>query len=72
VRDWVASGAVHRAYVDAWGKELDLPVDELCAFLVDPGERARSLRQVSPFAGAVDPRVRWRIWREVRERLERR
>jgi hypothetical protein len=36
---------------------------------VDPAEGARALRQCSPFAGVIDPRTRWRIWREVRERF---
>jgi hypothetical protein len=35
--------------------------------LVDPGESARALRQCSPFAGVVDSRTRWSIWRAVRE-----
>lgn len=34
-------------------------------------EEARELRQSSPFAGALSPRERWRIWREVRARLDR-
>jgi hypothetical protein len=37
---------------------------------VDESEEARALRQVTPFAGAIDPRTRWRIWREVRAALE--
>jgi hypothetical protein len=28
----------------------------------------RALRQCTPFAGVVDPRTRWRIWRETRAR----
>jgi hypothetical protein len=27
------------------------------------------MRQSTPFAGVIDPRQRWRIWREVRERM---
>ena len=30
--------------------------------------KAQALRQCSPFAGAVDPRTRWSIWRDVRAR----
>ena len=40
-------------------------------FLVDEGEHARELRQSTPFAGLIDPRARWRLWAEVRERFER-
>jgi hypothetical protein len=38
--------------------------------LVDPSERGRALRQCTPFAGALDPRTRWRLWAQVREELE--
>jgi len=52
----------------AWNDELGGTRESLQAFLVDPGERARELRQSTPFAGALDPRERWRLWREVAER----
>ena len=54
-----------------WRQVLARPIDEIVAFLVDEGERARAMRQATPFAGFVDPRERMRIWRETRERLER-
>lgn len=66
VRGWLETGDVAREYAVAWRDALDGSLDELCALLVDDGERARALRQVSPFAGALDPRERWRIWRAVR------
>ncbi|MEK6608113.1 MAG: hypothetical protein AABZ30_10665 [Myxococcota bacterium] len=69
VRGWRETGAVAAMYADAWTRLLALPLDELCAFLVDSSERARALRQVTPFAGVVDPRTRWRIWRDVRARF---
>lgn len=31
-------------------------VDEVCAFLVDPSERATALRQSTPFAGEISSR----------------
>ena len=66
VRCWLAEGAVARPYAEGWRDLLDGPLDGLCAFLEDDGERARAFRQVSPFAGVLDPRERWRIWRAVR------
>jgi hypothetical protein len=39
------------------------------AFLVERSELADELRQSSPFAGALRPQERWRIWRETRERF---
>lgn len=47
---------------------LELP--ELVEPLVDPSQRGRDLRQCTPFAGAIDPRTRWRLWAQVREELE--
>jgi hypothetical protein len=68
VRVWAADGSVHPSYVERWQRLLAGPLDEICRALVDPGEEARALRQVTPFAGVLDPRTRWRIWREVRRR----
>lgn len=69
VEEWIRRGSVHPDYAMAWREVLARPLPEIVAFLSDRGEAARSLRQVSPFAGLVPPRTRWRIWREVRERL---
>jgi hypothetical protein len=70
-RSWEQTGSVSPWHARQWMEVLALPLDEVCALLVDPGERARELRQVTPFAGALDPRERWRIWREVRDRFRR-
>ena len=37
---------------------------------VDLSELAEELRRSSPFAGVLDPRERWRIWRETRKKFE--
>lgn len=63
--EWRAGGLVHGYYLEAWERWLALPVDALCRALVDPGERARALRQVSPFAGALSARERWAIHRSI-------
>ena len=68
VLSWLATGEVAEPYASGWLRLLSGPIEELCAFLVDPGETARALRQCTPFSGVVDPRTRWRIWREVAER----
>lgn len=65
---WASDGLVHPHYTQAWNQLLNGPLDDLRAILVDESEHARALRQVTPFAGWVDPRTRWRIWREVRAR----
>jgi hypothetical protein len=71
VARWARDGALAPAYADAWIAVLDRPLEELCDVLVDPGERGRALRQCSPFAGALDPRTRWRIHRAVGARSKR-
>jgi hypothetical protein len=62
VRSWQG---VHRRYVAAWGAIIARPVAEVAALLVEDSERMTMLRQVSPFAGVLDPRTRWQIWRSV-------
>jgi hypothetical protein len=67
--EWIA--ARHSPeHAHAWQEILTRPLDDILAFLVDPSERARELRQSTPFAGFLDPRERWRLWREVRARWE--
>ena len=65
VQSWLETGSVGGAYANAWAALLAAPIDQLIDALVDPAEKARALRQVSPFAGVLDPRTRWRIRRDV-------
>jgi hypothetical protein len=67
VDEWLATGSVARVYASEWARLLAATPDVLRALLEDPSEHARALRQVTPFAGALPPRERWRIWREVAE-----
>jgi hypothetical protein len=68
VEGWAQDGSVHPRWVDDWRKTLELSLDDLTRVLVERSERANALRQVTPFAGVIDARTRWRLWREVRER----
>jgi hypothetical protein len=63
VETWLREGSAHPEYARAWHNALSGPLEELLELLVDPGERAAALRQVSPFAGVLDPRERWEILR---------
>ena len=69
VQKWRAEGLMHPYYAERWTCLLDGPLEELLRALVDESEDARALRQSTPFTGFVEPRVRWKIWREVRERM---
>jgi hypothetical protein len=68
VKEWLAQ-IPNRPYVRQWDKILAQDAKSVAAFLVDRGELAEELRQSSPFAGVLNPRERWRIWRETRERF---
>lgn len=68
VRQWLTSGEVARKYAQSWRDILDQPTRQIEEAIVSPDESSRALRQVSPFAGAVSPRARWRIWREERKK----
>ena len=45
-----------------WAVILERPVEALAAVLADPGEWARELRQVTPFAGVLTPRERAAVY----------
>jgi hypothetical protein len=62
VQAWLRDGSVARDYALAWEGALSQPVQDIEALLTDTSERANALRQVSPFAGALHPRERWRLW----------
>lgn len=70
VEGWLRDGSVHPEYAARWLELLRLPAQGLARALVDPGEKARALRQVTPFAFVVPARERWAIWREVRARFD--
>ena len=68
VAAWRKTGSVHSSYVDAWEALLCAGLDAVRGMLEERSERAHDLRQVSPFAGVLDARERWRIRRDVAER----
>lgn len=66
VAEWIARGGpVDVARARRWQALLDGPRDELLGALVEDTPEMCDLRQVTPFAGVVDARERWRILREV-------
>lgn len=70
VASWLADRSVARAYAEAWRDILAGDIPGIRRALVDDGEQGRALRQCTPFAGAIDPRTRWRLWARVRQELE--
>jgi hypothetical protein len=69
VEQWAREGSVHPRWVEGWQRLLVLAPADLKRAIVERTEEATALRQVTPFAGVIDPRTRWQVWREVRERL---
>jgi len=68
VAGWLSAAAPHPHYAQAWSALLASPLPIIQTRLVDPGPEAAALLQVTPFAGAISPRARWKLWREVRQR----
>jgi hypothetical protein len=69
VQGWLASGEMAPASSARWAVVLACGLSSIEAFLVERSEVADELRQSSPFAGALGPRERWRIWRATRDRV---
>jgi hypothetical protein len=69
VRSWLSPGGGGPFYAQRWAEILAGDPGAVADFLVDRSELAIELRQSSPFAGALDPRERWKIWRATRERF---
>jgi len=69
VDTWLASRPTPPFYARKWAEILAGDVSSIAAFLTDRSELAIELRQSTPFAGALTPQERWRIWRETRARL---
>ena len=68
VRGWLEDGSVAGPYARTWAAILELPKEEILRKLVERSEAAHDLRQVSPFAGIIDARTRWRILKATRAR----
>ncbi|HEX3556953.1 MAG TPA: hypothetical protein VIA62_27325 [Thermoanaerobaculia bacterium] len=69
VEGWLASSEGARFYAQRWAEVLKGDAASVAAFLVERSELADELRHSSPFAGALRPQERWKIWRETRERF---
>ena len=63
VASWQRDGSVHPHYCAEWNRVLAGSVDDVAAFLEADDERARALRQTSPFAGVLTARERWQLLR---------
>lgn len=58
---WIQDGGM-RSYWTEWKTILNGPLEEILSFLVSGGEKAKWLRQSSPFCGILLPQERWKIY----------
>jgi hypothetical protein len=65
VEIWLENESVDRFWAEAWKEVLDSGLEAVVERLEERSERAHDLRQVSPFAGVLDPRTRWSILKTV-------
>jgi hypothetical protein len=69
VQTWLTSGSAVPYYARKWAEVLAGDTLSIAAFLTERSELATELRQSSPFLGVLQPRERWRIWRETRDQF---
>lgn len=68
VAAWMAAGDRAPFYARRWSEVLACAPSAIASFLIERSDLATELRQSSPFAGALRPRERWQIFREIRDR----
>ena len=71
VQSWLSNPSAP-PYARKWAEVLKGEPSSIAAFLIERSELADELRQSTPFAGALKPQERWKIWRETRDRLSQR
>lgn len=69
VETWMSSGPHVPFYARKWAEILAGDISSIAAFLTERSELAIELRQSTPFAGAITPEERWKIWHEVRDQF---
>lgn len=69
VQSWLEASSKAPFYARKWAEILAGDDASIAAFLKDRSELAYELRSSSPFAGALTPQERWKIWSETRERF---
>ncbi len=67
VESWLLETTAAPFYALKWAEVLARDETSIARFLTERSELANELRQSTPFAGALKPQERWKIWRETRE-----
>lgn len=61
VRRWEHEARIHPRYAQEWSRVLSWPLPRIKRLISQDSQRARDLRQNSPFAGVLDERERQRV-----------
>jgi|SRR5947209_10275830 len=59
---WMRASERRQPYWEAWRQILARPLEEILPLLVEESERMTAMRQMTPFAGVLEPRERWAIY----------
>ncbi len=62
IEHWTPTAGRSIPYLVQWREILSKPPEEIAALIVEDSEKMAALRQASPFAGALTPKERWRIY----------
>ena len=62
---WESEGRIDPRYADEWHRVLSWPLPRIKRFIGEDSQRARDLRQNSPFAGMLRPREREKVLEAV-------
>ena len=65
---WRQTGRIHPRWAGEWERVLALPLPKIKRLICSDSQRARELRQTSPFAGVLNEQERRRILTAVKER----
>ena len=65
VRRWRSAGRIDPRYADQWEEILSWPLPRIAKLITRDSQRARDLRQSSPFAGVLGERERRRVLEAV-------
>ena len=66
---WRTAGQIHPRWADEWERILALPLPQIAKAISADTQRARELRQTSPFSGALTPQERRVLVKAVEERV---
>jgi hypothetical protein len=67
VQSWLEASPAPPFHARKWAEILAGDNESIAAFLIGRSELSYELRSSSPFAGALTPQERWKIWQETRE-----